>query len=748
MGCSSCGTGGCSSGGCKNSGLCASGSCNKMNSYDWISTLDYDDPSAFEYVEVSFKNGARKEFFKNTTQCITGDTVLVEVTGGGYDIGVIALSGDLVRLQMKKKFTTEDRITLNIIRRANERDLEKLQNKTDLENESMVLARAIARTLSLDIKVGDVEYQGDMKKATFFFTSNGRVDFRELVRSYAKEFKVKIEMRQIGSRQESARIGGIGSCGRELCCSTWLSDFKSVNTTVARYQNIAINQTKLSGQCGRLKCCLNYELDSYVDALAHFPTHANHLFTKKGRASLVKTDIFKGLMFYVYDDISMRGVFHPLDKEKVKEIIALNKKGVHPEDLSSFAEVKEEIKEVGFADVTGEIELPNVSKKKKKKPASQRQGGPASDNNQNADRPNNNPNQNRNQNKGPRPNQNNDNSENSDKQNQEPRPNNNPNQNRNQNKGPRPNQNNDNSENSDKQNQEPRPNNNPNQNRNQNKGPRPNQNNDNSENSDKQNQEPRPNNNPNQNRNQNKGPRPNQNNDNSENPEKQNQEARPNNNPNQNRNQNKGPRPNQNNDNSENSDKQNQEARPNNNPNQNRNQNKGSRPNQNNDNSENSDKQNQQARPNNNPNQNRNQNKGPRPNQNNDNSENSDKQNQEARPNNNPNQNRNQNKGPRPNQNNDNSENSDKQNQEARPNNNPNQNRNQNKGPRPNQNNDSDASVKPVQAIVEKQNIEIPTVETNNAVTDKNKKDFGKNSNKKQKEKYVPKHLKNNEPEA
>jgi cell fate regulator YaaT (PSP1 superfamily) len=383
MGCSSCGTGGCgSAGGCQNSGLCASGSCNKMNSYDWISTMDYDDPSAYEFVEVSFKNGARKEFFKNPNHLITGDQVLVEVNGGGYDIGTISLAGELVRLQMKKKFTQEDRVLYSIIRKANDRDLEKLQNKTHLENESMVLARAIAKSLDLDLKVGDVEYQGDMKKATFFFTSNGRVDFRELVRAYAKEFKVKIEMRQIGSRQESARIGGIGSCGRELCCSTWLSDFKSVNTTVARYQNIAINQTKLSGQCGRLKCCLNYELDSYVDALQYFPTHANTLMTKKGKASLVKTDIFKGLMFYVYEDISMRGVFHPLDKEKVKEIIALNKKGVHPDDLTSFAEVKEEVKEIGFADVTGEIELPNSKKKKKKK------GGQRSDNQDGGDQRN------------------------------------------------------------------------------------------------------------------------------------------------------------------------------------------------------------------------------------------------------------------------------------------------------------------------------------------------------------------------
>lgn len=383
MACASCGSGGCGTGGCQNKGLCASGSCNKMNSYDWITALDIDDPVEYPYVEVSFKNGSRKEFYKNPNHLTSGDTVLVEVQGGGFDIGVISLSGDLVRLQLKKKFTVEDKIILSAIRKANERDLEKLENKIELERKTMIQARAIAQSIGLNIKIGDVEFQGDMKKATFFFTANGRVDFRELVRAYAKEFKVKIEMRQIGSRQESARIGGIGSCGRELCCSTWLSDFRSVNTTAARYQNIAINQTKLSGQCGRLKCCLNYELDTYMDALKHFPTHANVIKTQKGNASLVKTDIFRGIMYYAYDDVTMRGVFHPLDKEKVKEVLAMNKKGILPEDLTSFTEIKEVEKEIGFADVTGEIELPNKKSKKKKKKPSQGKGQPGGNPNQN-----------------------------------------------------------------------------------------------------------------------------------------------------------------------------------------------------------------------------------------------------------------------------------------------------------------------------------------------------------------------------
>lgn len=476
MACGSCGTGGCSTGGgCNNNGLCASGSCNKMNSYDWVTTLDFDDPDEYEFVEVSFKNGARKEFYKNPTRCITGDIVLVEANGGGFDIGTIALSGELVRLQLKKKDTPESKVNFTVIRKANERDLEKLDNKLSLEREAMLQSRAIAYSLNLDIKIGDVEYQGDMKKATFFFTANGRVDFRELVKAYAKEFKVKIEMRQIGARQESARIGGVGVCGRELCCSTWLSDFKSVNTSAARYQNIAINQSKLSGQCGRLKCCLNYELDSYVDAIQHFPNNANTLQTKKANANLVKTDIFKGLMYYVYDDISMRGVFHALDKDKVKEILELNKKGVKPEDLVNFTQVKENT-EIEFAeDLTGAIELPANKKKKKKKPQgggnnqqqNQSQPRQASDkprqenkpqqnnnqqrqNNPNAPKPENKQQQNNNQNKPNQDSPRQDNRQNNNQQERRNQDNKNPNQqnkNPNQNKGNNSQQNNDNKKN-------------------------------------------------------------------------------------------------------------------------------------------------------------------------------------------------------------------------------------------------------------------------------------------------------------
>ncbi|HHS96135.1 MAG TPA: hypothetical protein ENJ45_06050, partial [Phaeodactylibacter sp.] len=228
--------------------------------------------------------------------------------------------------------------------------------------------------LKLEMKIGDVEYQADKKKATFYYTAEGRVDFRELIRAYAKEFRVKIEMRQIGARQESARIGGIGSCGRELCCSTWLSDFKTVSTAAARYQNIAINQTKLSGQCGRLKCCLNYELDSYMDALKHFPKNADKLYTEAGVATLIKTDVFKGIMYYMYNTNEGRGKFYPLPIEKVKEILALNKEGSKPLELMSYDELyPDTITEESIAedysggDLTGVVELPPEKRRRKKR---------------------------------------------------------------------------------------------------------------------------------------------------------------------------------------------------------------------------------------------------------------------------------------------------------------------------------------------------------------------------------------------
>lgn len=361
--------------GCRSNGNCSNGGCNRLNTYDWLTALDIKDVEPFFVVEVSFKNGARKGFYYNQpyTRATTGDLVVVE-TNAGCDAGRISLSGELVRFQMRKKKVPEDGYFPKVLRVANERDIQKLNEVRNREKETMVRARAIARTLDLNMKIGDVEFQGDGRKATFYYTADGRVDFRELIRHYAKEFKVKIEMRQIGARQESARIGGLGPCGRELCCSTWLTSYRTVSTAAARYQNLAINQAKLSGQCGRLKCCLNYELDTYMEALSAFPENADKLKTKMGVASLVKTDIFKGLMYYAYNHESGRGRMYTLDLQRVRTIRDMNKRGEFPSDLADF-QVTSEIDiadEHDFADVTGVIELPPEERKRRGKRRNQR----------------------------------------------------------------------------------------------------------------------------------------------------------------------------------------------------------------------------------------------------------------------------------------------------------------------------------------------------------------------------------------
>lgn len=370
MSCTSCSTedGGKPSG-CNSNGGCSTGGCNKLNTFDWLAQLEIDEPEAFEVVEISFKNGSRKAFYHNPPQAraIIGDSVVVEAQNG-YDIGRISLTGELVRLQMKKKRFSESNTVPKIIRRANERDLEKLADARDNEHHAMVRARAIARSLKLEMKLGDVEYQGDRRKATFYYTADGRVDFRELIRHYAKEFKVKIEMRQIGARQESARIGGLGSCGRELCCSTWLTNFKSVTTGAARYQNLAINQSKLSGQCGRLKCCLNYELDTYLDALQDFPKNPDRLFTEVGTAILIKTNVFKRSMVYVYQDATKKGKFITLSVDRVKEVMAMNankEKPMELQDSKMLAAAAEEVM-IDYDDVTGAVELPMEERRRKK----------------------------------------------------------------------------------------------------------------------------------------------------------------------------------------------------------------------------------------------------------------------------------------------------------------------------------------------------------------------------------------------
>ncbi len=379
MACKSCSSGGGSPKGCQNNGHCSTGGCNKLNTFDWLSKMDIPDYEELDIIEVSFKNGARKGFYRKPSQMPmhNSQTVVVEA-GTGYDMGRVSLMGELVRLQMKKKRVTEEAVAFNVVRIANERDIERLEEARAKEQSVMVRSRAIARSLNLDMKIGDVEYQGDKRKATFYYTAEGRVDFRELIRHYAREFRIKIEMRQIGARQESARIGGLGSCGRELCCSTWLTDFKSVSTTAARYQNLAINQSKLSGQCGRLKCCLNYELDTYLDALKAFPKKADKLYTEAGMAVLLKTDIFKGIMYYAYKDNI--GKYYPVPVERVKEILKLNATGGKAVELiDSKLLAADYIAEIGFEDGSGEIELPpEKRRRKKKRKKASNSGSPAS----------------------------------------------------------------------------------------------------------------------------------------------------------------------------------------------------------------------------------------------------------------------------------------------------------------------------------------------------------------------------------
>ncbi|MFK7905630.1 MAG: regulatory iron-sulfur-containing complex subunit RicT [Chitinophagales bacterium] len=347
--------------GCASNGDCTTGGCNRLNVYDWLADLPYSvqqDP--FKVVEVSFKNGSRKAFYRNTNNidCHTGDTIVVEAATGGHDIGRISLSGELVRLQMKKRNVPLDAELPRIMRLASMRDMERFEDAKSREYETMLMARVISRRLDLQMKVGDVEYQGDGRKATFYYTADDRIDFRELIKLLAKEFRVKIEMRQIGARQEASRIGGIGSCGRELCCSTWLTKFKSVSTTAARYQNLAINQSKLSGQCGRLKCCLNFELNMYMEALKGFPKNADFIETQQGRARLIKTDIFKRKMWY---SLMETNKVHSISVDRVNEIIEMNKEGKSPETLVSYAVINSYVAEIGFEDGVGGIELDSLA---------------------------------------------------------------------------------------------------------------------------------------------------------------------------------------------------------------------------------------------------------------------------------------------------------------------------------------------------------------------------------------------------
>ncbi len=406
MGCSGCSSGrGCSTaapglpGGCRNNGSCGTGGCNKLGVFDWLAGMELPHgQKQFDIVEVRFKN-SRKEFFRNTDgiELNVGDVIAVE-SSPGHDMGVVSLTGELVKMQMKKKGIALDSPEIKkIYRKAKQSDIQKWQEAQNLEFETMHKARKIAVGLGLQMKLSDVEYQGDKTKATFYYTADDRVDFRELIKLLASEFKVRIEMRQIGARQEASRLGGIGSCGRELCCSTWLTDFRTVNTSAARYQQLALNPLKLAGQCGKLKCCLNYELDSYLDAIKDIPMNDVKLETERGRAFHQKTDIFKRIMWYSYTDAPE--TFIPLTIEKVKEIMAMNAQGKKPADLQGH-QIMQQQKEVlpDYENVVGQDSISRFDNRKRnnKNRKPNQQGGQGGGNqNQKRRRPqggNNNPN--------------------------------------------------------------------------------------------------------------------------------------------------------------------------------------------------------------------------------------------------------------------------------------------------------------------------------------------------------------------
>lgn len=370
MGCSSCSTGrGCGSGGCgssKEGGCSKSGSCSsyKLNVTDWLKDIALPaGQEEFDCVEIRFKNN-RKEFYRNTEKLSLsiGDVVVVQATSG-FDVGTVSLTGELVKKQMRKnKIAFDAEEILKINRKATKSDVEKWLVAQEREVDTMYKARTIAIALGLQMKISDVEYQGDNTKAIFYYTADARVDFRELIKRLAEEFKVRIEMKQIGVRQEASKLGGIGSCGRELCCSTWLTDFRSVSTSAARYQQLSLNPEKLAGQCGKLKCCLNYELDSYTDALKEFPDTSINLKTKKGEAFFRKMDIFSGTLWYSYKEDTVQ--FIELKLARVNEIIALNKKGEKPEELTVFVEKVVEIKQPNYENVVGQDSLTRFDRQK------------------------------------------------------------------------------------------------------------------------------------------------------------------------------------------------------------------------------------------------------------------------------------------------------------------------------------------------------------------------------------------------
>ena len=336
-----------------------------MNVFDWLSNMEMPSEDKFKVVEVRFKNG-RKDFFVNSERInlTTGDAIVVEVPSG-HHIGHVSMQGELVRLQMQKKKVPFDSEIRKIYRTAHQKDLEKFEEVKKRELPTLYRTREIIRDLKLEMKLSDIEYQADNAKATFFYSADDRVDFRELIKLLAGEFKIRVEMRQISLRQEAGRLGGIGVCGRELCCATWLSDFKNVATSAARYQNLSLNPSKLSGQCGRLKCCLNYELETYMEALEDIPKVEGPLLTEKGEATLQKTDIFRKIMWFGF---AAENTWYPLNVARVNQILSLNREGKKPANLDLDVLAEKVPLETLNSDLTRmDQKFKGKSKKKKKK---------------------------------------------------------------------------------------------------------------------------------------------------------------------------------------------------------------------------------------------------------------------------------------------------------------------------------------------------------------------------------------------
>lgn len=367
MGCVSCGS--TKDGiprGCKNNGTCGADGCNKLTVFDWLADMRVSGEKDHR-VEVRFKNG-RKHFYETPEDLslAIGDVVVTEVERGGYDVGVVSLVGSLVAVQIQHK-KAKEKTFLNVLRKASQHEIETWSNARDREPEVQKRARELALSLGLAMKLSDVEFQGDGQKATFYYTAEGRVDFRQLIKDMASVFGIRIEMRQIGLREEASRLGGIGSCGRELCCSTWLTDLRAVNTSAARYQQLSLNPQKLAGQCGKLKCCLNFELDAYQDALKGFPKTDCKIKTEKGVAVCQKTDIFQGVMWFAYK--GEWSVWHKLSASQARELLGKNKDGVVIESIEAFAEQEdlEDTNSLHFENVVGQDSLNRFDRKQNPK---------------------------------------------------------------------------------------------------------------------------------------------------------------------------------------------------------------------------------------------------------------------------------------------------------------------------------------------------------------------------------------------